>query len=509
MLSLDYFLHDSHAQEPPITATFGRAKQTPDEGNVSEVLNPLQEEDPCPSISSASKNSLLGPVALTTHCAFREFMPSTKDHEQTSIDESSLSVEFKRSQKHDKADDGYKDQDIGGREGLNLHDCSQASNDKIVPREGTNDIKHLENPQELPANQNCPRHITVHVVEEKKEKCMQTPSSKMTDYIPIGHHSGAQVNPNHLKFHPGVSAAGEHHMNTERSSIHHSFPIFYPPFTSFFQDQDASRSYTNISSTISSLIISTLLQNPATHAAASLAASFWQFTDYSFPDSHVGVFPLKNIDTHPSLAAIAATTVAAASAWWASQGLLPFCPPLHAGFIFAAAPTTTIPTAEIIQFPEDTKERVDCTPQTPAQEDQQVLGQEISAALKSRHSFKKVSSLFTSDSEESGDTKSHGLEQKVTGNVQPQSSIHGSKNGKNRKQLDRSSCGSNTPSGSEVEDLVLEKHNESKEEHNEDELSHVTGEPVNRRCRSTGNLNDSWKSVSEEVVVGEIFLGCV
>lgn len=428
-------------------------------------------------------------------------MPSTEKHEQTSMDESSVTVEFKRNQKLNKAADGYNDHDIGGREGLNLRKNSQASNDKIVPREASEDTKHQENPQKLPSNQNYPRHIPVHVVDEKTEK----PFSKMTDHITIGRQSGAQANPNHLKIHPSVSATGEHQMNTERSSIHHPFPIFHPPFTQFHHDQDAYRSYTNISA-ISSLIISTLLQNPAANAAASLAAGSWQFADYSFPDTHVGGFPMKNIETHASLAAIAATTVAAASAWWASQGLLPFCPPPQSGFIFAPAPTTTIPMTETIQVPEDTKQRVDCIRQTPAQEDQQVMDQEFSAALKSRHSFKKASSLFTSDSEESGDAKSCGLEQKVTGDVQPQSSIefHGSKNGKTRKQLDRSSCGSNTPSGSEVEeDLVLEKHIEGKEEHKEAELSHITGEPINRRFRSVGigNLNDSWKEVSEEVVV--------
>ncbi|XXG43396.1 hypothetical protein AAC387_Pa01g3442 [Persea americana] len=489
--------NDPPAEEPPITATFGRSKQSSDKRSFSEVVNPLQE-DPRPYISSPSKHSLSESVALTDQCALREFMPSTEKHEQTSMDDSSVTVEFKRNQKLNKADDGYNDHDIGGREGLNLRNYSQASNDKIVPREASEDTKHQENPQELPSNQNYPRHIPVHVVDEKTEK----PFSRMTDHITIGRQSGSQTNPNHLKIHPSVSATGEHQMNTERSSIHHPFLIFHPPFTQFHHDQDAYRSYTNISA-ISSLIISTLLQNPAANAAASLAAGSWQFADYSFPDNHVGGFPVKNIDTHPSLAAIAATTVAAATAWWALQGLLPFCPPPHSGFIFAPAPTTTIPMTETIQVPEDTKQRVDCSPQTPAQEDQQVMDQEFSAALKLRHSFKKASSLFTSDSEESGDAKSCGLEQKVTGDVQPQSSIefHGSKNGKTRKQLDRSSCGSNTPSGSEVEeDLVLEKHIEGKEEHKEAELSHITGEPINRRFRSIGigNLNDYWKEVSEE-----------
>nr|BAD97867.1 LHY homologue2 [Lemna aequinoctialis] len=99
----------------------------------------------------------------------------------------------------------------------------------------------------------------------------------------------------------------------------------------------------NMSAEFSSLVVSTLLQNPAAYATAMLAASFWPPADVdtsSDPGSDGRINPT------PSIAAIAAATVAAASAWWAMHGLLPFCPPagLFPG-VFPLAPSLTVEEA--------------------------------------------------------------------------------------------------------------------------------------------------------------------
>lgn len=73
--------------------------------------------------------------------------------------------------------------------------------------------------------------------------------------------------------------------------------------------------------------------------------------------------------------------------------------------------------------------------------------------------------------------------------------------------MDRSSCGSNTTSCSEVETDVLEKQEKGEEELKQPDLNPAS-ESSYRRTRSITNMsdswkdkhmNDSWKEVSEEV----------
>lgn len=64
--------------------------------------------------------------------------------------------------------------------------------------------------------------------------------------------------------------------------------------------------------------------------------------------------------------------------------------------------------------------------------------------------------------------------------------------------MDGSSCGSNTPSSSEVEGDALEKHMQDKEELTELDVNHLSGDSTNRRIRSAVTVSDSWKEVSEE-----------
>lgn len=468
--------NDPPTEEPPGTGSVRRTKQTPEESYCSEVHN-LFQEAPSPCISSASKASLLIPVE-----------PNEKNN-QTATDESSLIVQFKEKKKRNGAVAGYKDLDIDKCDQLNSDDHSQASKGKICLDDDTRNIRQLKNPNEMHSSQNHLKHIFVEV---------QTPPPEMNHQVPVSLPSGAHANSSE---NPSAAANSEHHTNTARS-IHQPFPIFHPSFNPFCHNQDVYQTYLNTSSTLSSLIISALLQNQAAHAGATMtAAAFWQHADESL-DTLFGGFPMKGIGPSPSLAAIAATTVAAASAWWASHGLLPLCLPLHTGFTRSPAPTSTIPITETAQLSGDNKESELGYCQDNPREEEQVLEPEISLALKSQCSLKKSSSLSSSVSEDSGVEKSQVDEQKTTDHEQkPESSIrirfHDSENHEVRKQVDRSSCGSNTPSSSEVEQDVMLEDQEGKAEHKEGELSHITCDPLNHRSRSSGN-NDSWKEVSEE-----------
>ncbi|KAK4397302.1 protein LHY [Sesamum angolense] len=158
-----------------------------------------------------------------------------------------------------------------------------------------------------------------------------------------------------------------------------------------------------------------LSQNPTAYAAASFASTLWPCANIEAPvepsTAQIGTFQSRSISPAPSMAAIAAATVAAATAWWAAHGILP---------LYAAE-------------------------------------------------------------------------------------LHDANKSKNKKQVDRSSCGSNTPSSSEVEADALEKHTKGKEEKvmkDKEDLQglgviHPVGDPFSRRFRSTSNMNDSWKEVSE------------
>ncbi|XP_077248334.1 homeodomain-like superfamily protein isoform X2 [Tasmannia lanceolata] len=479
--------NDPPLEKPAGTETFEGTKETSDDANCSEIVNLFQE---VPSVStSASKTSVPRPTPLTNPSTFSEFAPPGKEkNDQAATDESSFTIEPNGNQKLDKC------------EGLEWQNHCLTSHANFFPEDGANKLKQAEklgllSTNERLATQSCPRHVPVHVVEGSIAKCMQTPSSDMT--IPVSTiQSGAHGSPT-------ISSSTEHHPNSARSN-HQPFPILHSPFTMPHNNQDAYTSLLNNPSYFSSLILSTLLQNPAAHAAGSLAASFWTHTNESSADILLGGFPLRHtVPTPsfpgPSLAAIAATTVAAATAWWSSHGLLPLCPPIHTPFNFTPQPTTAIPSTDTTQAPEVNKDTIDNT-QNFQWEGQQLLGPEFSAALKTQHQASK-SSLSSSDLDGSRDAGSPGAEPKAASEDQQVSStvFHDPNKGQTGKQLDRSSCGSNTPSSSEVEtDVVLEKHTECKEESKEAELSHLSGELISRRCRSTGNVNDSWKEVSEE-----------
>ena len=239
--------------------------------------------------------------------------------------------------------------------------------------------------------------------------------------------------------------SARHHPATTTS--HQAFPAF--PF----------RSFLHMSSTFSNLIMSTLLQNPAVNAAATFAASAWPFT------TNAGASSTQMSSSPPTIAAIVAATVAAATAWWASHGLLPTPVPL---------PAVSVPTpAAMDNVRNDQLEK------------QRTAFQEQNMASKSPDSS-------SDGSEETGITKlkADGDKEEVVAALLDSNVSH------KKNPVDRSSCGSNTPSGSDVETDALEKEKEA------DANQPSVIELSNRRSKIRDNNNqttDSWKEVSQGV----------
>ncbi|KAI0491357.1 hypothetical protein KFK09_025617 [Dendrobium nobile] len=243
------------------------------------------------------------------------------------------------------------------------------------------------------------------------------------------------------------------------SFISHPFPTF-PPFA-----QDFYRSFLGFSSAFSSQIISTLQQNPTVHAAACTAAA--------------SLCPSEEVDSS-SMSAIAAATVAAASAWWTTNGPFLFFPPIHASGFACSPPAISFPVVNTDQAPQEKMKEKQEECQNSASANQQAV----------------LSSSSSSQLEEG--------EQKFSNNFKASSDVDVACRNLDRAKVskpERSSCGSNTTSSSEIEtDAVLKKNGETKDE--EGNQSHfqnlAAGEINNRRARSNLCFNETWKEVSQE-----------
>ncbi|KAG4115671.1 hypothetical protein ERO13_D12G121000v2 [Gossypium hirsutum] len=311
---------------------------------------------------------------------------------------------------------------------------------------------------EMQAAQNYPRHVAVHVLDGSLRTCVQNPSLGMSFQDSVFHPMGDVHGPN-LFANPAASATTEHQNNAPKSTH----------------------------------------QNPAAHAAASFAATFWPYANVESsgdsPTNELRGFPSTQTNSAPIMAAIAAATVAAATAWWTAHGLLPVCAPLHTGFTCAPASTAAVPPMENGQTPAANMEQKDKTDLALTTQDER-LDPEYSEALQGQHSASKSPTSSSSDCEERVDAKAN-TEVKATDDekaaevIEPQDVDKM----KNRKQVDRSSCGSN--SSSEVETDMLEKLEKDKEDPKGADPNHPQVE-CNRRSRSSSNLSDSWKEVSEE-----------
>nr|AAQ73524.1 circadian clock associated1 [Mesembryanthemum crystallinum] len=354
---------------------------------------------------------------------------------------------------------------------------------------------------EMHAVKNFPRHTPVHILDGSLGACSQALSSDVSYQESAFHRMGIPGYPA-IFSNPAVSAAVESQNSTSRTTNQQMFTSFHPPFTPFPNTPEDYSSFVQMSATFSSLIVSALLQNPAAHAAASFAASFWPCSNMensaNCPAGLSGGFPPRPMNTAPSMAAIAGATVAAATAWWAAHGLLPLCAPVHSGFNCPPA-SANAPLTNVAQSQATNKEREENNFQNPGSQVQQP-DQELSEALQPQHSASKPSATSSSDS---GDSAGAKMEIEIPTNdneikVPAMTEQKDSSKGKSKKLVDRSSCGSNTPSGSDVETDALQKNDKGKEEPLEPDISQIAGELNNRRNRiASNNLNDSWKEVSE------------
>ncbi|XP_039062612.1 protein LATE ELONGATED HYPOCOTYL-like isoform X3 [Hibiscus syriacus] len=410
-------------------------KENKDE-SCSEVFTRPHEAN-CSSVSSWNKNFIPTSAEHINSCTFREFVPSLKE---------------------------------------TIHD------------KGTSKTSNLEN--------SCTSYQKPSQGQRKDGLDGVLCADEMQDSVfnPMGDVRGPNLFTN-----PAASATTEYQDNAPRTT-HQDSPPFHAPFMHLCPNKEDYRSFLHVSSTFPSLIVSTLLQNPAVHTAASFAATFWPYANVeSSGDSPASGldFPSRQTNSAPSMAAIAAATVAAATSWWAAQGLLPVCAPLHPGFTCAPASTAAVPPMENGQAHTAKTEQNDRTDQALSMQDEQ-LDPKHPEALQGQHSPSKSPTSSSSDCEERGNAKVNtGVkatdDEKAAKVTEPQDANITN----NKKQVDRSSCGSNTASSSEVETDVLEKHEKDREESKGADANHSQVE-CNRRSRSSSNPSDSWKGVSEE-----------
>lgn len=429
----------------------------------------ILQEAPCSSVSLPQRNS----------CALREFIPSIK--EVITLDETNESFITDELQNHklELHDDGNHTQKTNGICKVSKLENSGAL--KLVQTENTDAPHCALTIDGMQGNQNYPRHVPVHVVDENFGTSNQNPSPDMLVQDSI-FNVHPKILPNSV-----ASNITESQNNTERSSVHQSFPPC-PPFTQ--HNQDDYHSFLHMSSTFSNLIVSTLLQNPAAHAAASFAATFWPYANAeASSDSPVCTqgFPSARIGSPPTVTAITAATVAAATAWWAAHGLLPLCTP----FAFPPASATTAPSMTIGESPHKNQQG-EVKPQNPHLLDQ-ILDPEQSEVLQAQHPV-----VSSSESQDKGDTNVNTASKATTNPEMNQAISENPDSDKmnGRKPVDRSSCGSNTTSSSE-ETEIQEKDEKEKEELNTPDANLLGTEPNNRRSRSITNLTESWKEVSQ------------
>ncbi|CAL1398725.1 unnamed protein product [Linum trigynum] len=491
-------------KEPPPEKPSGDENSTGAKENHDESCSELFN---CSSSASSLKKTSTTPPELLRRIpsSFREFVPCLKDAAATqdATNESHSHITTEHPDGNRKWND-YKN----NRPELNLKVPDNGSSSKLLQlgnsclhlhEESLQDKKadddnnaNVVPPEDKMLQQNYPRHVPVHILDGRR---LGTCHDSMA--TTVGESSQAQSNVYSL---PTPSAAGVQNNRPPTSSSHQSFPSF--PFTpNPLQDQqDDYRSFLQISSAFSSLIVSTLLQNPAAHAAASFAASFWPYANVeNGADSSRQV-----VNSAPSMAAIAGATVAAATAWWAAHGLLPLCapppppPPMH-GASFACPPPAAIPSPHNSPLKMVSKEG------TPPQYSHS------ETAMLAQNSTSKSHDMSSSDKREenNGGSNPNAAVQQVAGHKMNSTAPevnNDSSEPKNRKQVDRSSCGSNTASSSEVETDALEKNekDDDKEEPMK-EGADANNPPASttdsgcRRSRSnTSTSGDSWKSVSEE-----------
>lgn len=474
-------------------------KKNQNGGDCAEAFSFSQEALSAPLCSE--NRSTVSKTTSTSHCNYKEFVPN-----------------FKEVVNQDAANDSYLTFEASGGRNDKEHDTKQlvgdlltsdsaklgnyhSSHHKLLQKQKVNELKPPANcgsilsSYNMHAAANYPRHVPVHVVNESLGMSNQTVASDFSFDGSVFHQTRVDGNAN-IFGNVAPALTTEHENNASRSSVHY-FPTFHSPFTPVPNPQSDCHSFLHIPSTFTSLVASALLENPAAHAAASFAARFWPDANIEHSaDHHAG--KLENscsrmINTAPSIEALAAATVTAATAWWASQGLLPLCTSFNASCTCSRAPmiATTMENSEARVSNDKSREN---PPNLPLKDQQ--LEPKCSDALLEHQSAVKSPPLSSSESAEG---ESEKLNTKLS-NVDSEQAeavtkAQDSNKPKDQKLVDRSSCGSNTASSSEVETDALEKHD--KEEANEPDLSLLVSDSTNRRGRVCSSLNESWKEVSE------------
>nr|AAS09977.1 MYB transcription factor [Arabidopsis thaliana] len=319
--------------------------------------------------------------------------------------------------------------------------------------------------------QNYPWHFHADIVNGNIAKCPQNHPSGMVSQDFMFHPMREETH-GHANLQATTASA-------TTTASHQAFPACH--------SQDDYRSFLQISSTFSNLIMSTLLQNPAAHAAATFAASVWPYA--SVGNSGDSSTPMSS--SPPSITAIAAATVAAATAWWASHGLLPVCAP---------APITCVPFSTVA-VPTPAMTEMDTVENTQPFEKQ-------NTALRDQNLASKSPASSSDDSDETGVTKlnadSKTNDDKIE-EVVVTAAVHDSNTAQKKNLVDRSSCGSNTPSGSDAETDALDKMEKDKEDvketdENQPDVIELNNRKIKMRDNNSNNnaTTDSWKEVSEE-----------
>lgn len=445
-------------EKPGAIETQGR-NETSEDGSCSEELNLFQNVPFAPT-SSVHKQ-------CSKPSSFRGFVPAVgKTEEKTSMS---------------KGNEEPKSNVIANYEKIGV--CESLLVASAI-EENTNMSEKPENWQGFHSYQ---KHVSMPFKESTSAKSPETERSDRKVPTPVALNPGVQ--PDVSPFITPMGTAMPEYSNTGTSSIPQPVPSFMP-FALFSTNQDAAyRSFMNFSSTFSSLIVSTLMQNPAVHAAACMAASFWPHADIdtaSNTTSEVfdGEAPASQSNPTPNMAAIAAATVAAAAAWWTTHGLLPFFPHhLQAGFPFAPTTTATVPPTDMAQAPGINERDETIRPPT---KDQKPVSTELSG-LPTKHLSLESSASSDLDESEQGEKSHCNSDQKLLG-----------MDNASKSKADRSSCSSNTPSSSEVELAnAAEKQSESKDA-KQVHSSCPSIETNHRRARGSGTTYEAWKEVSEE-----------
>ncbi|KAF8379892.1 hypothetical protein HHK36_027357 [Tetracentron sinense] len=277
---------------------------------------------------------------------------------------------------------------------------------------------------EIQATQNYPKHVPAQVVERNLGTCMQILSPDMTYAASIIQQVG-EAHGNSKFRNSNASATTEQHSNMSRSAINQSLPTFHP---SICNNQETYPTVLNISSTFSSLIVSTLLQNPAAHAVASIAASFLLCTNVEISvDSHAGTlggFPSRHMSPSPvyrdHCCHYSSSCKCMVSGSWA---IALMSSSSHWLYLYSCTHSCNTINRLSPVSPSDSKGRT--------------VARLNETGLNAADHDQKPMAIIE---------------------------LHDSNSQKIRKQVHHSSCGSNTASSSEVETGTLEKQENGKEE---------------------------------------------